>query len=96
MANHYENELEILRNKSKEYQQRYLDICSSNQELRQENEELKEKVRQYEDWNNRLMEFMDMTPADRETYVEELKVRLEQEQKFNSIMGMLIFPLIKN
>ena len=34
---------------------------------------LKDKVTQYEDWNNRLQEFMDMSEEDRLAYVENLK-----------------------
>ena len=38
-----------------------------------ERNELKDKVAQYEDWNRRLQEFMDMSEEDRLAYVENLK-----------------------
>lgn len=43
--------------------------------IKAENEydELKEKVAQYEDWNRRLQEFMDMSEEDRIKYVENLR-----------------------
>ena len=35
--------------------------------------EMQDKLKQYEDWNNRLQDFMDMSEEDRLTYVENLK-----------------------
>ena len=39
----------------------------------QEKLEMQDKLNQYEDWNNRLQEFMDMSEEDRLAYVENLK-----------------------
>ena len=39
----------------------------------QEKLEMQEKLNQYEDWNNRLQEFMDMSEEDRLAHVENLK-----------------------
>lgn len=39
----------------------------------QEKLEMQDKLNQYEDWNNRLQEFMDMSEEDRIAYVENLK-----------------------
>ena len=39
----------------------------------QEKLEMQDKLKQYEDWNNRLQEFMDMSDEDRLAYVENLK-----------------------
>jgi len=39
----------------------------------QEKLEMQDKLKQYEDWNNRLQEFMDMSDDDRKAYVENLK-----------------------
>jgi FtsZ-binding cell division protein ZapB len=86
MATNHANELEELRNKCKEYQQRYLDICKDKQNLRRENDELREKLSQYEDWNRRLMEFMDMSVEDRQVYVDELKAKLHAENKLNALL----------
>lgn len=48
-------------------------LCKSNYELINKNgilnekvQELEEKLSQYEDWNRRLQEFMDMSPDERE------------------------------
>ena len=40
-------------------------------------EELEEKVHQYEDWNRRLQEFMDMSEEDRKAAIAEAKVNAE-------------------
>ena len=39
----------------------------------QEKLEMKDKLNQYEDWNRRLQEFMDMSDEDRKAYVENLR-----------------------
>ena len=39
----------------------------------QEKLEMQDKLKQFEDWNNRLQEFMDMSEDDRLAYVENLK-----------------------
>lgn len=46
-------------------------------EAQQLAEELKEKVEQYEDWNRRLQEFMDMSEEDRQNVIAEMKVNVE-------------------
>ena len=39
----------------------------------QEKLEMQDKLKQFEDWNNRLQEFMDMSEEDRLAYIENLK-----------------------
>lgn len=63
--------IEIERNQFRELQEKYLNLA-------QEFESLKE-------WNTRLMEFMDMSPEDRKTYVENMRA----SQQFNSQMNQL-------
>lgn len=46
-------------------------------------EELEEKVAQYEDWNHRLQEFMDMNEEDRKNYLTELKLNAEVSNIYN-------------
>ena len=59
-------EIDMLRKSNKEYRERAY-------KAEQEKLELQAKVNQYEDWNNRLQEFMDMSDEDRAVYVENLK-----------------------
>ena len=47
--------------------------------LKKENEELKEKIQQYEDWIERLQEFMDMPEDVRKGEIE--KMRADQKIK---------------
>jgi hypothetical protein len=49
--------------------------------------ELLEKFQQYEDWNIRLQEFVNMSPEDREKYIEEKKINKEIQERFNSMMS---------
>lgn len=69
--------IEIERNQFRELQEKYLNLA-------QEFESLKE-------WNTRLMEFMDMSPEDRKTYIENKKVQKQQAkviERMDSIIGM--------
>ena len=42
----------------------------------------------YEDWNRRLLEFMDMTPEEREKVIQDSKLRISTNQRLNKIMDM--------
>ena len=59
-------EIDMLRKSNKEYRERAY-------KAEQEKLELQDKVNQYEDWNNRLQEFMGMSDEDMAAYVENLK-----------------------
>lgn len=57
-------------------------LSKSNWELIQKNgvlnekiQELEEKLSQYEDWNRRLQEFMDMEPDEREKAIQDYKTQ---------------------
>ena len=85
-----ENLRNKLANKHNEYvehqQKRYGELwdtgtgaCRASDKYRQENEEQKEKIQQYEDWINRLQEFMDMPEDMRKAEIE--KMRADQKIK---------------
>ena len=59
-------EIDMLRKSNKEYRERAY-------KAEPEKLELQDKVNQYEDWNNRLQEFMGMSDEERAAYVENLK-----------------------
>lgn len=59
-------EIEELREANKEYRTRAY-------KAEQEKLEMQDKLNQYEDWNRRLQEFMNMSDEDRIAYVEHLK-----------------------
>lgn len=61
-----EDEINRLREANAEYRKRAY-------QAEQEKLEMQDKLSQYEDWNRRLQEFMDMSEEDRTAYVENLK-----------------------
>ena len=61
-----EDEINRLREANAEYRNRAY-------KAEQEKLEMQDKLKQFEDWNNRLQEFMDMSEEDRLAYVENLK-----------------------
>ena len=63
-------EIDMLRKSNKEYRERAY-------KAEQEKLEMQDKLNQYEDWNNRMQEFMDISDEDRAAYVENLKNRLD-------------------
>ena len=68
-----EDEINRLREANAEYRNRAY-------KAEQEKLEMQDKLNQYEDWNNRLQEFMDMSEADRLAYVENLKKTKELDK----------------
>lgn len=49
-------------------------------------DELQEKVNQYEDWIQRLQEFMEMTESQRKEYIAHIK----EQENANKIMPQII------
>ena len=95
MAKQHNDEIENLKKIKSLYWQKYLDADKKCSELQNENDELKDKVAQLEDWNRRLQEFMDMSEEDRTAYVENLKRTkelddtIEQFGFYGKILGTL-------
>ena len=73
IAKQHNDEIENLKKTKSQYWQKYLDADKKCCELQNENGELKDKVAQLEDWNRRLMEFMDMSEEERKAAIEEMK-----------------------
>lgn len=89
-----ENLRNKLANKHNEYaehqQKRYADLwerytkaCEERNKYKQENEELTEKVQQYEDWIRRLQEFVDMPEDMRKAEIK----KMQDEQKFSEYLA---------
>jgi BMFP domain-containing protein YqiC len=53
-----------------------------------EKEKLEEKVAALEDWNNRLLECMDMTDEDRKAYVETLRAQSELKSAVDQLYSV--------
>lgn len=69
--------IEIERNQFRELQEKYLNLA-------QEFESLK-------DWNTRLMEFMDMSPADRKVYIENMRASRQFNSQINQLSRMMSY-----
>lgn len=69
--------IEIERKQLRELQEKYLNLA-------QEFESLKE-------WNTRLMEFMDMSPEDRNTYVENMRASQQFNSQINQLSRMISY-----
>lgn len=85
------NKLANKQNKERECQQkrygdlweRYTKACEERDKYKRENEELTEKVQQYEDWIHRLQEFVDMPEDMRKAEIKKMR----DEQKFESYLA---------
>lgn len=85
------NKIAHKQNEEREYQQkryadlweRYTKACEERNKYERENEELTEKVRQYEDWIQRLQEFMDMPEDMRKAEIKKMR----DEQKFKAYLA---------
>ena len=91
MAAHYTNkvadlnkEIDMLRKSNKEYRERAY-------KAEQEKLELQDKVNQYEEWIERLQEYMDMSEDDCKTHLEILRAKSEYDKllKGSSTLGLL-------
>ena len=51
------------------------ELVNKNLVLNEKVQELEEKVTQYEDWNRRLQEYMDMKPDEREKAIQAYKTQ---------------------
>ena len=90
MAHSHQCELEKLRDLLKKQELISNDYWKRYQHAKTENEELKEKVKQLEDWNNRLMEFMDMNDEDRKAALQEYAETAELNELYNGLYGRLL------
>ena len=73
LASQYKEKTEQLKNEKALLEKRYKEMWERARKAEIERDELKDKVAQYEDWNRRLQEFMDMSEEDRIAYLENLK-----------------------
>lgn len=73
LASQYKEKTEQLKSEKALLEKRYKEMWERARKAEIERDELKEKVTQYEDWNRRLQEFMDMSEEDRTAYIENLK-----------------------
>lgn len=77
---------EYVEHQQKKYSELWDAYCRARKECdkyQEENEQLKEKIQQYEDWINRLQEFMDMPEDMRKKEIEKMRA----DQKFKTYLA---------
>ena len=84
---------ELKREKSELSRELYL-TRGRARKAEQEVLELKDKLNQFEDWNNRLMEFMDMSDSDRQTYLENMKCEAQINARMDGLLNTSIFRVL--
>lgn len=73
LAAQYKEKSETLKAEKAALEKKYNEMWKRARQAEIERDELKDQVAQYEDWNRRLQEFMDMSEEDRVQYVENLR-----------------------
>ena len=73
LALQYKEKIDYLKAEKSSLEKSYNEMWNRARKAEVECDKLKDKVAQYEDWNRRLQEFMDMSDEDRIAYVETLK-----------------------
>lgn len=90
LAKQHNDEIENLKKLKSQYWEKYAEADRERCRLGKENIELKEKIKQLEDWNRRLMEFMDMSEEDRRAAIQEMKENAELNEFLNSCCGRYV------
>ena len=75
VARSYKGEIKRLTDKNTQLSKSNWELINKNGVLNEKIQELEEKLSQYEDWNRRLQEFMDMEPDEREKAIQSYKTQ---------------------
>ena len=84
MAKQHNDEIENLKKLRNQAWEQFSKADKESCRLKKENDELKEKIAQLEDWNQRLMEFMDMNDDERKVAIQEYAVNAELSEFCNA------------
>lgn len=93
LARQYTGEIERLKERISELWDTYCRARKECDKYQQENEELKDKVEQYEDWVRRLHEFVGMSESEFKTYIENEKTKADATKKISDFLNNPIFNL---
>ena len=83
LANKYNEEREYQQKRYSELWGKYIAACDERNKYKKGNEELTEKVQQYEDWIHRLEEFVDMPEDMRKAEIK----KMQDDQKFKAYLA---------
>ena len=95
----YAKRIEDTENSLKEWRTKYFkeidrseELSKKNKELREENDSLKAKIQQYDEWIERMLDFCNLPEEERrdafETYLDNIKSENEFNEVFSNIMSM--------
>lgn len=85
LARQYNQRLELAHKSKTEAWNSFNRVCKDNQDLREENERLKEKVEQYENWIERLQEFCNMPDDTRDKAIQKFVEEVKMQEVFDTI-----------
>lgn len=88
VAKQYKVEINSLKERLNTANEKASDYWGRYIKERNRADELQEKVNQYEDWNRRLQEYMDMEPDAKEKAFTEMKTKRELNERMNALMGL--------
>ena len=95
LAEQFNRKFEFLIRDLETYKKMYRRVLAQNGELTHElseikiaNEELTEKVNQYEDWIHRLQSFMDLPDSERKEAYKQYVAEREKSYKLNHLLGV--------
>lgn len=85
LASQYTQKINTLKERVSSLISINLEFRTEIQTLKRENFELKDKIQQYEDWIERLHEFMNMNENDRQAYIDNLHKQKQLDQALDKI-----------
>ena len=85
LARQYNERLKLAYESKVEAWNSYDRVCRDNQDLREENERLKEKVEQYENWIDRLQEFCNMPDDMRDKAIQKFVEETKMQKVFDTL-----------
>lgn len=85
IASQYKQRINLLNERANSLTSINLVYQNKIQTLKRENLELKDKIQQYEDWIERLHEFMSMNESDRQAYIDNLHKQKQLNQALDKI-----------
>lgn len=88
ICKNYTSKIDDLNARLKKLEEELIAERHKRHEVEDKYNEMKEKFGQYEDWNRRLQEFMDMSEEDRKTALAEMKASAQANEKMAKLADM--------
>lgn len=88
VANQYKRRIENLENEvkyQKQYNRSLIDKFSKDV---QEAEALKQKIAEQQEWIDRLLEYMDMSPRERDVYIALARADKESKERMKDLLDV--------